>query len=172
MAEAERLLLAGVHHLPGLLQDGGDGAELGRLAAVGEHLVEFDGMVEMVLERGLATARDEDEFLDAGRLRLLHRPLDERLVDHRQHLLGHGLGGRQETGPQAAHRKNRLANRFRHAPCPKRPSPCRCARSSRRRAAKAAQLCHSAGKVRKRARLAARTGRAVQRRGRWVRLTP
>src|SRR5690606_26236281 len=34
------------------------------------------------------------------------RVLDQRLVDHGQHLLRHGLGGRQETGAQAADRKD------------------------------------------------------------------
>ena len=38
-------------------------------------------LVEMVLDRALAAAGDEDELLDPGRARLLDRVLDQRLVD-------------------------------------------------------------------------------------------
>ena len=68
----------------------------------------------MVLDRRFGAAGDEDELLDAGRLRLLDRILDQRLVDDRQHLLGHGLGGRQEARAEAADREYRLANALIH----------------------------------------------------------
>jgi hypothetical protein len=52
----------------------------------------------MVFDRGLAAAGDEDELGNAGRLRLFHRVLDQRLVHHRQHFLRHRLGRRQKPG--------------------------------------------------------------------------
>ena len=66
-------------------------------------------MVEMVLDRRLAAAGDEDEFLDSRFAGLLDGILDQRLVDDRQHLLGHRLGRRQEPGAEAGDRKNGFA---------------------------------------------------------------
>ena len=66
----------------------------------------------MILDRALAAAGDEDELLDAGRLGLLHRVLDERPVDDRQHLLGQGLGRRKKTGAEPGDREHCLANGF------------------------------------------------------------
>jgi hypothetical protein len=37
--------------------------------------------------------------------------LDQRPVDHRQHLLRHGLGGRQEPGAEACGGENGFADR-------------------------------------------------------------
>ena len=59
----------------------------------------------MVLDGALVAAGDEDHVGDAGRDRLLHRVLDQRLVDDRQHLLRAGLGGRQEAGAHTRDRK-------------------------------------------------------------------
>ena len=42
----------------------------------------------------------------------IHDVLDQRPVDHRQHLLGHGLGGGQEAGAEARDREYGRANRF------------------------------------------------------------
>jgi hypothetical protein len=66
----------------------------------------------MVIERALAAAGDEDHLLDARFARFLDRILDERLVDDRQHLLGHRLGGGEEAGAEAGDREHGLANRF------------------------------------------------------------
>ena len=80
-----------------------------RLAAARHRRLELEGDVEMVLDRVLAAAGDEDHLLDAGLERLLDRILDQRLVDDRQHLLGHRLGGGQEAGAEAPHREYGLA---------------------------------------------------------------
>ena len=64
----------------------------------------------MVLDDALVAAGDEDEMLDAGFARFVHDVLDHRPVDDRQHLLRHGLGGRQEAGPEASNREDGLAN--------------------------------------------------------------
>ena len=63
----------------------------------------------MILERGLAAAGDEDEFLDSGFARLFHGILDQRPVDDRQHLFGHRLGRRQEPGTEAGDGENGFA---------------------------------------------------------------
>jgi hypothetical protein len=68
--------------------------------------------VKVVLDHRLLPAGDEDEMLDAGLARLVHHMLDQRPVHHRQHLLGHRLGGGQEAGAESGHRENSFANRF------------------------------------------------------------
>src|SRR5262249_58094852 len=69
----------------------------------------------MVLDDSLVAAGDEDEMLDAGLARLVDHMLNQRPVDHRQQLLRHGLGGRQEPGAQPGDRENGFADRF-HEP--------------------------------------------------------
>ena len=89
-------------------------ARLGQLpvlAAPGERVIELGVPVEMVLQRALAPAGDEDELLDAGGARLLDGVLDDRRVDHRQHLFGHCLGRRQEPGAQPGDREHGLGHR-------------------------------------------------------------
>ena len=76
------------------------------LAAHFERVLEFELLVEMVLDDALVAAGDEDEMLDAGLARLVHRVLDQRPVDDRQHFLGHRLGGGQEPGTQTGHGKH------------------------------------------------------------------
>ena len=53
---------------------------------------------------------DEDEMLDAGLAGFVDDVLDQRPVDHRQHLLGHGFGGGQEPGTKPGHGKHSFAN--------------------------------------------------------------
>jgi hypothetical protein len=69
----------------------------------------------MVLDDGLVPAGDEDEMLDAGLARLVHHMLDERPVDHGQHLLGHRLGRRQETGAEPGHGEHGFADASGHS---------------------------------------------------------
>ena len=68
---------------------------------------ELELAVEMILDDALVAAGDEDEMLDAGLARLIDRILDQRPVDDRQHFLGHGLGGGQETGSESGDRERR-----------------------------------------------------------------
>jgi hypothetical protein len=67
--------------------------QLATLSQCGFQLI---GDVEMVDQRGLAAAGDQAELVDPGGARLVHRVLDQRLVDDREHLLGHRFRGRQE----------------------------------------------------------------------------
>src|SRR5262245_34891857 len=64
--------------------------------ALRERVFELELAVEMVLDDSLVAAGDEDEVLDAGLARLVDHMLKQRPVDHRQHLLRHGLGVREE----------------------------------------------------------------------------
>ena len=43
---------------------------------------------------------------------LVDHVLDQRPVDHGQHFLRHGLGGRQEAGAEAGDREDGFADRF------------------------------------------------------------
>ncbi|MNY74992.1 hypothetical protein D3C86_2141580 [compost metagenome] len=54
---------------------------------------QFIGLVEVVFDGALVAAGDEDHVGDAGRDGLLHRVLDQRLVDDGQHFLRLRLGG-------------------------------------------------------------------------------
>jgi hypothetical protein len=68
----------------------------------------------MVLQRGLAAAGDEDEFLDPGGLGLLDRVLQHRLVDDAEHLLRHRLGGGQRPGAETRDGKHGYLDGFGH----------------------------------------------------------
>src|SRR6185369_4534257 len=91
--------------------------ELLLLAAMLERVLELEGMVEMILDRGLVATGHENELLDASGLRLLDGILDQRLIDDGEHFLRHGLCRRQKPGPEAAHRENRLADALGHGGC-------------------------------------------------------
>ncbi|BAQ46973.1 hypothetical protein Maq22A_c19550 [Methylobacterium aquaticum] len=69
----------------------------------------------MILDHRLAAAGDEDEVLDPGLAGLVDDVLDHRPVDDRQHLLGHRLGRREETGAEARDREDGFANAFHRA---------------------------------------------------------
>src|SRR5439155_26140649 len=60
------------------------------------------GRTEIVLERGLARARDDDDVRDAGAGGFLDDVMDHRPVDEREHLLRDGLArgkdARAESG--------------------------------------------------------------------------
>ena len=109
-AQAQRLLLAHISD--------GTGGEIGRLdglqgvefAARLQGRFELEGVIEVIFDRGLAAPGDENQLLDAAVEGLLHRMLDHRAVNDRQHLLGHGLGRRQKARPQAGDRQDRFAN--------------------------------------------------------------
>ena len=100
VAEAERLALADVGEVD-QVRDLADLGELLALAARLEKRLELDRDVEVILDRVLAAAGDEDDVVDAGGDRFLDAVLDDRLVDERQHLLRLRLGGRQEPGAEA-----------------------------------------------------------------------
>ena len=85
-------------------------ASCSRLAARLEERLELDRHVEVVLDRVLAAAGDEDDVVDARGDRLFDAVLDDRLVDERQHFLRLGLGRGEEPGAEAGGRKHGFAN--------------------------------------------------------------
>ena len=66
--------------------------------------------IEMILDDAFVAPGDEDEMLDAGLAGLVDDVLDQRPVDHRQHLLRHRLGGGQEPGTETGHGKDSFAD--------------------------------------------------------------
>ena len=75
-----------------------------------QQLFQLVADVEVVFYRRLAAPGDDDNLVAARRHRLFHAVLDDGLVHQRQHLFGHGLGGRQEPRPQSRRRKHRFAH--------------------------------------------------------------
>ncbi len=71
----------------------------------------------MLDNRGLAAAGDEDQLLDPSLARLVDRVLDQRPVDHRQHLLGDRLGCGQEPGAKPGDGEHGLADRLVESAC-------------------------------------------------------
>jgi hypothetical protein len=106
VAQPERGVLAHVVHV-GQLGDAPHRVELGRLALADEGLLELGSGVEVVLERGLAATRDDDDVVDASRHGLFDHVLDRRLVDDRQHLLRLRLRGREHAGTEPGRRDHR-----------------------------------------------------------------
>ena len=65
-------------------------------------------------EAAIRDAQCEIRELDAEIHRFVHRVLDQRPVDDRQHFLGHRLGGGQEAGAEPRDREHGLADSETH----------------------------------------------------------
>ena len=109
MPEAEWLALANVGEVD-RARDPANLGELFLLASRFEERLELDRDVEVVLDRVLAAAGDQDDVVDAGGDRLLDAVLDDRLVDERQHFLGLRLGSGQKPRAESGGGEDRLAN--------------------------------------------------------------
>ena len=70
---------------------------------------ELEGGIEIIDQRRLSAAGDEDQLLDPRLARFVDRILDQRPVDDRQQLLRDRLGGGQKSGAEARDWKNGLA---------------------------------------------------------------
>ena len=114
VAEAERFLLADGDHGAGRQLPFTQHAQLGVFATAAEGGLEFVGDIEMFDDRGFAATGDQAELLDPGGAGFLDRVLDQRLVHHRQHFLGHRLGGGQEARAETGNRKNGFAQGLGH----------------------------------------------------------
>src|SRR6267154_533403 len=105
MAEAKRLLLAGVtdlHHVCDVSHQLG----LLFLAMFFEKILKEWRCVEMIFDGTLAAAGDDDDVLDAGGHALFRDVLDLRLINDGQHFLGLRFGGGEESSAQASGRQN------------------------------------------------------------------
>src|SRR5215472_5712956 len=101
VTQTQRLGLADVDEVDAARQHGVYRLEQLGLAARSKLGLQLVGLVEMILDGALVAARDEDHVGDAGRGGLLHRILDQRLVDHRQHFLGACFRYRQKPAAEA-----------------------------------------------------------------------
>ena len=108
VTEPERLLLTDEMNV-GDLRDGLDDVEQIIFAALLEFHFEFDGAVEVILNRALVATGDDDDVLDARRRRLLDNVLDRRLVDNREHFFGLSFGGGQKTSAETGGGDNGFA---------------------------------------------------------------
>ena len=108
VAQSQRLGLADVDAVDARRRRGLHRLQQLGLVAQRELGLELVRLVEMVLDRALVAAGDEDHVGDAGRRGLLDRVLDQRLVDDRQHLLRTRLGDGQEAAAEAGDREIRL----------------------------------------------------------------
>src|SRR5207245_11479872 len=116
VTEAERRLLPRIRHLPRLGEPRLELIQEVGFAALTQGGFELDGAVEMIVDRALPPARDQEELLDPVCLGLLDGVMNERLVDDRQHFLWHRLGCRKKSGPQSCDREDSFANSFAHEP--------------------------------------------------------
>jgi hypothetical protein len=98
-AEPQRLGLADVVDT-GQVRDGANLLQLVELAGLLEPVLELERAIEVVLDRPLAAARDDEDVLDPGPHRLFHHVLNGGLVHDREHLLGLGLGRGEEPGSE------------------------------------------------------------------------
>ena len=101
MPETERFALPDVGEVDHV-RDLADLGELLSFAAGFEKRFEFDGDVEMIFDRILPAARDQDDVVDTCRDGFLDAVLNDRLVDQREHLLGLRFGCGKEPRPRPA----------------------------------------------------------------------
>jgi hypothetical protein len=110
VAEAERFGLAHVEAVDMARLDAAHEFQQLVLAARLELGFDLIRLVEVILDRALAAARDEDHFGDAGGHCFFHRVLDQRLVDNGQHFLRAGLGRGEEPGAETGNGENRFGD--------------------------------------------------------------
>src|SRR5690606_17860103 len=96
VAQAFHLDLAGVGK-GALVDQAADADQVLLLVGAPNLVFQLVADVEMVLQGALAATGDHGDLGQPGLECLLDAILDQRLVDDRQHLLGHGLGGRQKA---------------------------------------------------------------------------
>ncbi len=102
--------------------------ELGQLAPVLEEMLELRIRAKVPRKGLLALGEDEHDLVGSRGHRLLGRPLDDRAIGAREHLLGKLLGGGEEARSQArgriAHSRECAATHCRRSgtrPCSRYP---------------------------------------------------
>ncbi len=80
------------------------------LAVLFEKSFEEWRSVEVILDRALAAAGNNDDVLDAGSHAFFSNILNLRLIDNGQHFFGLRFGGRQKARAQAGGRQNGFAD--------------------------------------------------------------
>ena len=112
MAEAERLGLTQINAVDVVRENAAHDFKKFVLAFFFEFAFELGVGVEVVFNRALVAARDEDHFRDAGAGGFFHGVLNQRLVDDRKHFLGHRLRGGEKTRAEAVDGEYDFANGF------------------------------------------------------------
>src|SRR5258708_5015789 len=77
-------------------------------------MLELKADVEMILDRGLAAARDNDDLLYAGVNGFLDSVLNERFIDQRKHFLRLRLGSGKKARTKPSRGENRFTNFSNH----------------------------------------------------------
>ncbi len=95
---------AGFHHA----------GEFAVVALLLQRVLELGDAVEMIGEGVLVPPDDDEDVVDSGSDGFFHDVLDRGLVDHREHLLRHGLGRRKEAGAEARRGDHGLDRGFTH----------------------------------------------------------
>ena len=106
MAEAQRLGLAHVDALHVVGLDTAHDVEQFLFTRLFEGYLQLESHVKVIFDGPLVSARHENHLPDACGIGLLHRILNQRLVDDGQHLLRLGLRGRQKTSAQTGDGKD------------------------------------------------------------------
>ena len=73
-------------------------------------MLQLEADIEVIFDRGLAAAGDDDDVLDSGMNGFLDSVLDQRLIHQRQHLFGLGLGGWKKPGAKPGGGEDGFAN--------------------------------------------------------------
>ena len=79
-------------------------------------VLQFIADIEVIGDGAFATAGDHGASSHACGDRFLHPVLHQRLIHHRQHFLGHTLGGRQKPGAVSGHGKQAFLNQGIYSP--------------------------------------------------------
>lgn len=112
VAQAQGGHLAHEAHLAGLGQLGAQLFKDLDLALGFQLRLKLDLMIEIVLDRALRAAGDEDEVFDARLATFLDNVGKNWSIDDVQQFLWRGLGARQDTRTETGDRKNSFANGF------------------------------------------------------------
>ena len=123
MPQTQRHLLAHRHHGAGFDRRTLQGLQRLRPVALAECGFQLERDVEMVHQRGLPPPGHHAKLIDPGGARFLDRILDQGLVHHGQHFLGHRLGGGQEAGSEAGDRQDGFTQWFYHKNTPRSGAP-------------------------------------------------
>src|SRR5262249_10198452 len=113
VSEPERLALTDVGDVD-QIGDLSDFLELVALAARLEECLELDGDVEVIFDRILAAAGDEDDVVDAGSDGFLDAVLNDWFVYERQHFFRLRLGGGKEARAQSGSGEHGFAHQSFH----------------------------------------------------------
>ncbi|MCY1299948.1 hypothetical protein D9M70_494990 [compost metagenome] len=111
MAQALHFHLAGVGEAA-LVDQAADADQVFLLVGALDLVLQLVADIEMVFQGALATTCNDGDLVQARIQGLFNAVLDQRLVDHWQHFLGHRLGGRQKAGTVTSGGKQAFLDHF------------------------------------------------------------